>query len=112
MDGPLVVVNKSTVPPLTGDMVSQVIGRRNAKHKADVVSNPEFLREGSAIQDFMHPDRVVIGGHDRGAAEKVAKRDEPLQAHVLITPNIYSAEMDKYTSNPFLASRISFIYEF
>ncbi len=68
MDGPLVVVNKSTVPPLTGDMVSRVIGQRNAKHKADVVSNPEFLREGSAIQDFMHPDRVVIGGHDRAAA--------------------------------------------
>ncbi len=111
MDGPLVVVNKSTVPPLTGDMVSRVIGQRNAKHKADVVSNPEFLREGSAIQDFMHPDRVVIGGHDRGAAEKVAKLYEPLQAHILITPNIYTAEMVKYASNAFLAARISFINE-
>jgi UDPglucose 6-dehydrogenase len=111
MDGPLVVVNKSTVPPLTGDMVSRVIGQRNTKHKADVVSNPEFLREGSAIQDFMHPDRVVIGGHDRGAAEKVAKLYEPLQAHVLITPNIYTAEMVKYASNAFLAARISFINE-
>jgi UDPglucose 6-dehydrogenase len=111
MDGPLVVVNKSTVPPLTGDMVSRVIGERNAKHKADVVSNPEFLREGSAIQDFMHPDRVVIGGHDRGAAEKVAKLYEPLQAHILITPNIYTAEMVKYASNAFLAARISFINE-
>jgi UDPglucose 6-dehydrogenase len=111
MDGPLVVVNKSTVPPLTGDMVSSVIGQRNAKHKADVVSNPEFLREGSAIQDFMHPDRVVIGGHDRGAAEKVAKLYEPLQAHILITPNIYTAEMVKYASNAFLAARISFINE-
>jgi UDPglucose 6-dehydrogenase len=111
MDGPLVVVNKSTVPPLTGDMVSRVIGQRNAKYKADVVSNPEFLREGSAIQDFMHPDRVVIGGHDRGAAEKVAKLYEPLQAHILITPNIYTAEMVKYASNAFLAARISFINE-
>ncbi len=111
MDGPLVVVNKSTVPPLTGDMVSRVIGQRNAKHKADVVSNPEFLREGSAIQDFMHPDRVVIGGHDRGAVEKVAKLYEPLQAHILITPNIYTAEMVKYASNAFLAARISFINE-
>jgi len=111
MDGPLVVVNKSTVPPLTGDMVSRVIGQRNAKHKADVVSNPEFLREGSAIQDFMHPDRVVIGGHDRAAAEKVAKLYEPLQAHILITPNIYTAEMVKYASNAFLAARISFINE-
>src|SRR6266850_6693071 len=59
MDGPLVVVNKSTVPPLTGDMVSNVLARRQTAHKASVVSNPEFLREGSAIQDFMHPDRVV-----------------------------------------------------
>jgi UDPglucose 6-dehydrogenase len=111
MDGPLVVVNKSTVPPLTGDMVSRVIGMRNTEHKADVVSNPEFLREGSAIQDFMHPDRVVIGGHDRAAAEKVAKLYEPLQAHILITPNIYTAEMVKYASNAFLAARISFINE-
>ena len=111
MDGPLVVVNKSTVPPLTGDMVSSVIGARNAKHRADVVSNPEFLREGSAIQDFMHPDRVVIGSHDRGAAEKVATLYEPLQAPILITPNIYTAEMVKYASNAFLAARISFINE-
>src|SRR5438128_2030154 len=111
MDGPLVVVNKSTVPPLTGDMVSRVLDSRNSKHKAHVVSNPEFLREGSAIQDFMHPDRVVIGSHDRGAAEKVAELYEPLDAPVLITPNIYTAEMVKYASNAFLAARISFINE-
>jgi UDPglucose 6-dehydrogenase len=111
MDGPLIVVNKSTVPPLTGDMVSRVIGEHNTKHRADVVSNPEFLREGSAIQDFMHPDRVVIGSHDRGAAEKVAKLYEPLQTPILITPNIYTAEMVKYASNAFLAARISFINE-
>jgi len=111
MTGPLVVVNKSTVPPLTGDMVSDVLRRRNSKHQAHVVSNPEFLREGSAIQDFMHPDRVVVGGHDREAAEKVAKLYEPLQAPILITPNIYTAEMVKYASNAFLAARISFINE-
>ncbi|HET9410757.1 MAG TPA: UDP-glucose/GDP-mannose dehydrogenase family protein [Candidatus Dormibacteraeota bacterium] len=111
MTGPLVVVNKSTVPPLTGDMVSEVLRRRNSKHQAHVVSNPEFLREGSAIQDFMHPDRVVVGGHDRGAAEKVAKLYEPLEAPILITPNIYTAEMVKYASNAFLAARISFINE-
>jgi len=99
------------VPPLTGDMVSRVLGSRNSKHRADVVSNPEFLREGSAIQDFMHPDRVVIGSHDRDAAEKVALLYEPLQAHILITPNIYTAEMVKYASNAFLAARISFINE-
>ena len=111
MTGPLVVVNKSTVPPLTGDMVSKVLQKRNAKHQAYVVSNPEFLREGSAIQDFMHPDRVVVGGHDRQAAEKVAKLYEPLEAPLLITPNIYTAEMVKYASNAFLATRISFINE-
>jgi len=111
MDGPLVVVNKSTVPPLTGDMVSKVLRSRNQKHTAEVVSNPEFLREGSAIQDFMHPDRVVIGSHDRAAGEKVAKLYEPLDAPILITPNIYTAEMVKYASNAFLAARISFINE-
>ena len=111
MDGPLVVVNKSTVPPLTGDMVSRVLSQRNSKHQAQVVSNPEFLREGSAIQDFMHPDRVVIGGHDRAAAAKVAKLYEPLEAPILITPDIYTAEMIKYASNAFLATRISFINE-
>ncbi len=111
MDGPLVVVNKSTVPPLTGDMVSKVLRNRNQKHTAEVVSNPEFLREGSAIQDFMHPDRVVIGSHERAAADKVAKLYEPLDAPILITPNIYTAEMVKYASNAFLAARISFINE-
>jgi UDPglucose 6-dehydrogenase len=111
MDGPLVVINKSTVPPLTGDMVSRVIGTRNTTHRVDVVSNPEFLREGSAIQDFMHPDRVVIGSHDRAPAEKVALLYAPLQAPILITPNIYTAEMVKYASNAFLAARISFINE-
>jgi len=111
MDGPLVVINKSTVPPLTGDMVSTVMSKRNSQHRAQVVSNPEFLREGSAIQDFMKPDRVVIGGHDREAAEKVARLYDPLDAPVLITPNIYTAEMVKYASNAFLAARISFINE-
>ncbi|HKV89478.1 MAG TPA: UDP-glucose/GDP-mannose dehydrogenase family protein [Candidatus Dormibacteraeota bacterium] len=111
MTGPIVVVNKSTVPPLTGDMVSEVLRKRNTTHKASVVSNPEFLREGSAIQDFMHPDRVVVGSHERAAAEKVAQLYAPLEAPVLITPNIYTAEMVKYASNAFLATRISFINE-
>ena len=111
MDGPLVVINKSTVPPLTGDMVSAVLKRRNSEFAAAVVSNPEFLREGSAIQDFMHPDRVVVGSHDREAAEKVATLYAPLEAPILITPNIYTAEMVKYASNAFLATRISFINE-
>ena len=111
MDGPLIVVNKSTVPPLTGDMVSKVLKHGKSKHPAWVVSNPEFLREGSAIQDFMHPDRVVIGSNDREAAQKVAALYAPLDAHVLLTANIYTAEMVKYASNAFLATRISFINE-
>ena len=111
MDGPLIVVNKSTVPPLTGDMVSGVLTKGNRKHSTTVVSNPEFLREGSAIQDFMHPDRVVIGSNDREAAEKVAGLYAPLDAPILVMPNIYTAEMIKYASNAFLATRISFINE-
>ena len=111
MDGPLVVVNKSTVPPLTGDMVSSVLRKTKAGEQAAVVSNPEFLREGSAIQDFMHPDRVVIGSHDPVAAAKVSELYAPLEAKILITPNIYTAEMVKYASNAFLAARISFINE-
>ena len=111
LDGPLVVVNKSTVPPLTGDRVSDVLRNRNSKHETQVVSNPEFLREGSAIQDFMHPDRVVVGSHDRAAAEKVAALYESLEAPIVITPNIYTAEMVKYASNAFLAAKISFINE-
>jgi UDPglucose 6-dehydrogenase len=92
-------------------MVASVLKKKNGKHEAHVVSNPEFLREGSAIQDFMHPDRVVVGSHDRNAAEKVAQLYEPLEAPILITPNIYTAEMVKYASNAFLAARISFINE-
>ncbi|HKW58425.1 MAG TPA: UDP-glucose/GDP-mannose dehydrogenase family protein [Candidatus Dormibacteraeota bacterium] len=111
MDGPLIVVNKSTVPPLTGDRVSEVLKKHNTRHAAHVVSNPEFLREGSAIQDFMHPDRVVVGSKHRAAAEKVAALYSPLNAQVLVTPNIYTAEMVKYASNAFLAARISFINE-
>jgi UDPglucose 6-dehydrogenase len=110
MVGPLVIVNKSTVPIGTGDMVSEIVARHNETHQARVVSNPEFLREGSALQDFMNPDRVVIGAHDRAIAEQVATLYESLDAPILIT-DIYTAEMIKYASNAFLATRISFINE-
>jgi UDPglucose 6-dehydrogenase len=110
MDGPLVIVNKSTVPIGTGDMVSQIVESHNGTHKVRVVSNPEFLREGSALQDFMNPDRVVIGAHDRAVAMQVASLYESLDAPILIT-DIYTAEMIKYASNAFLATRISFINE-
>lgn len=111
LSGPLVVVNKSTVPPMTGDLVSKVLRERNGRHQVDVVSNPEFLREGAAINDFMHPDRVVIGGHSREAAEKVARLYASLGAPVIIAPDIYTAEMVKYASNAYLATKISFINE-
>ena len=110
LSGPLVVINKSTVPIGTGDIVSDAIRRLNTQFEVDVVSNPEFLREGSALKDFMHPDRVVIGAHNSGAAEKVAKLYESLGAPILLY-NIYTAEMVKYASNAFLAARISFINE-
>jgi UDPglucose 6-dehydrogenase len=110
LDGPLVVVNKSTVPIGTGDVVSEVIDRHGAQFPVEVVSNPEFLREGSALRDFMSPDRIVIGAHHREAAEQVAKLYEPLAAPTLIY-NLYTAEMVKYASNAFLAARISFINE-
>ena len=110
MAGPLVIVNKSTVPIGTGDLVSEIVARHNGKHVASVASNPEFLREGSAIQDFMNPDRVVIGAHEQSIADKVAKLYESLDAPILIT-DIYTAEMIKYASNAFLATRISFINE-
>lgn len=111
MDGPLVIVNKSTVPIGTGDMVSKVVKRHNGRFRVEVASNPEFMREGSALRDFMEPDRVVIGAHDADTARQVAKLYEPLDAPILITPNIYTAEMVKYASNAILAARVSFMNE-
>ena len=109
--GPVVIVNKSTVPIGTGDVVTEIV-RDNLERAIDfaVVSNPEFLREGSAIHDFMNPDRVVLGAHDVEAARKVAELYKPLDTRVLIT-NLYTAEMIKYASNAFLATKISFINE-
>lgn len=112
IDHPVIVVNKSTVPVGTGDWVADIIRKRREGKPLDfkVVSNPEFLREGSAIQDFMYPDRVVLGSLDRAAAEEVAKLYESLRCPVLIT-DLRTAEMIKYASNAFLATRISFINE-
>lgn len=108
----IIVVNKSTVPVGTGDWVAEVIQkRRNGKPlDLNVVSNPEFLREGSAISDFMQSDRVVLGSENRAAAEKIAELYAPLRCPVLIT-DLRTAEMIKYASNAFLATRISFINE-
>jgi UDPglucose 6-dehydrogenase len=111
MDHPLIIVNKSTVPVGTGDWVADIIREyRNSDVDFAVVSNPEFLREGSAIADFMVPDRIVLGSLNREAAEKVAQLHLPLRAPIMIT-DLRTAEMIKYASNAFLATRISFINE-
>ena len=112
VDHPIIVVNKSTVPVGTGDWVADIISQTRDSNKLDfsVVSNPEFLREGSAIGDFMNPDRVVLGSLEREAAEKVSRLYEPLRSPILIT-DLRTAEMIKYASNAFLATRISFINE-
>ncbi len=112
IDHPVIVINKSTVPVGTGDWVADIIRkRRNGKAlEFSVVSNPEFLREGSAIGDFMNPDRVVLGSLNRDAATLVGKLYEPLRCPIMIT-DLRTAEMIKYASNAFLATRISFINE-
>lgn len=112
IDHPIIIVNKSTVPVGTGDWVSDIIARRRDQNtlKFHVVSNPEFLREGSAINDFMGPDRVVLGSVDRDAASQVAHLYLSLRCPILIT-DLRTAEMIKYASNAFLATRISFINE-
>lgn len=111
LDHFIIVINKSTVPIGTGDYVADVI-RRHLKDDVpfSVVSNPEFLREGSAVNDFLHPDRIVLGSLDAEAAETVAQLYLPLRAPIIIT-DLRTAEMIKYASNAFLATRISFINE-
>jgi UDPglucose 6-dehydrogenase len=112
LDHSLIIVNKSTVPVGTGDWVKDLIHDLNSQETPpfSVVSNPEFLREGSAINDFMDPDRVVLGSTDREAAQRVAELYEALRSPIMIT-DLRTAEMIKYASNAFLAARISFINE-
>lgn len=106
-----IVVNKSTMPIGSGDMVTQII-RESSTRDVDfaVVSNPEFLREGSAVYDVLNPDRVVLGSDNQAAAEKVSELYGVLEAPTVITDR-RSAEMIKYASNSFLATKISFINE-
>ena len=111
MDHPLIIVNKSTVPVGTGDWVADIVRGKQPRPVAfNVVSNPEFLREGSALVDFMNPDRIVLGSLDRDAAEAVAQLYFPLRAPIVVT-DLRTAEMIKYASNAFLATKISFINE-
>ncbi len=111
MDHPLIVINKSTVPVGTGDWVADIIREHQPRPiEFAVVSCPEFLREGAAISDFLNPDRTVLGSLNREAADKVAQLHLPLRAPIVVT-DLRTAEMIKYASNAFLATKISFINE-
>lgn len=103
-----VIVNKSTVPVGTGNLVREIIEtNRRRSVDFDVVSNPEFLREGSAIKDTLEPDRIVIGAPNQVVAMKILELYAPLERPMIIT-DVASAEMIKYASNAFLATKISF----
>jgi UDPglucose 6-dehydrogenase len=109
MDRYKVVVNKSTVPVGTGELVREVIARHQPRAiEFDVVSNPEFLREGSAIEDTLRPDRIVIGAPTQQVAMTLVELYAPLERPMIIT-DLPSAEVIKYASNAFLAAKISFI---
>jgi UDPglucose 6-dehydrogenase len=114
LDGYKVIVTKSTVPVGTGDGIRRIVSK-NLKEQVDfdIVSNPEFLREGSAIEDFMRPNRVIIGANSQQAVAIMSDLYKPL--YLIETPfvitNIKTAELIKYASNSFLAAKISFINE-
>jgi len=114
MDGYKIIVTKSTVPVGTGHLISRIVRQhQKKKHPFDIVSNPEFLREGSALEDFMHPNRVVIGAESDQAVAIMKDLYSPL--YLIETPfvitGVETAEMIKYASNAFLATKISFINE-
>lgn len=114
---PKIIVTKSTVPVGTADLVKQTIKARMKEldnvHEFTIVSNPEFLKEGAAIDDFMKPDRVILGVEDEEAAKIMKELYEPFSrgAERILVMNIRSAEMTKYASNAFLATKISFMNE-
>jgi len=106
-----VIVNKSTVPVGMGDIVTKILVEKGVPEKNfAVVSNPEFLREGTAVSDFMSPDRIVIGAANSRAFNVITELYRPLNAHTIFT-TVKSAELIKYASNSFLAAKISFINE-
>ncbi|MBY6201659.1 UDP-glucose/GDP-mannose dehydrogenase family protein [Maritalea mobilis] len=113
LTGYAVIVTKSTVPVGTNRKVKQVVAKANPEAEFDVASNPEFLREGAAIDDFMRPDRVVVGVQSERASEVMAEIYRPLflREFPIITTDLESAEMIKYAANAFLATKITFINE-
>jgi UDPglucose 6-dehydrogenase len=113
LDGYTVVITKSTVPVGTGDEVERIVREERPDAEVAVVSNPEFLREGAAIQDFKHPDRIVVGTDDARAVQVMNELYRPLylnRAPILVTGR-RTAELTKYAANAFLATKITFINE-
>jgi UDPglucose 6-dehydrogenase len=113
LEEPAVIVTKSTVPVGTGDEISKILAEEGAPEGTIVASNPEFLREGAAIADFKHPDRIVVGAEDEQAREVLREIYRPLflnKAPILFTGR-RTAELTKYAANAFLAVKISFINE-
>ncbi len=108
-----IIINKSTVPVTTGDEVEKIIAKKVNRKYFSVVSNPEFLREGEAIRDFIYPDRVVIGSNDKKSEKILKNLYSPLisKGAKFISTNRRAAELIKYTSNAFLATKITFINE-
>ena len=108
-----IIINKSTVPVTTGDEVEKIIAKKVSRKYFSVVSNPEFLREGEAIRDFIYPDRVVIGSNDEKSKKILKNLYSPLisKGAKLLSTNRRAAELIKYASNAFLATKITFINE-
>ncbi len=108
-----IIITKSTVPVTTGDEIEKIISKKNNKKKFSVVSNPEFLREGEAIRDFIYPDRVVIGTNEKRSNKILKNLYQPLisKGAKYINTSRRAAELIKYASNAFLATKITFINE-
>ena len=111
LNGPKIIVSKSTVPVETGELISSIVREcASVDFPVSVVSNPEFLREGSAVADFLRPDRVIVGTDDPDAERVLRDLYAPLDAPVIVT-DVKTSEMIKYAANSFLATKISFINE-
>ena len=108
-----IIVTKSTVPVATGDKIEKIILKKKNRNLFEVVSNPEFLREGEAIRDFRFPDRIVVGSNNKKITQKLETLYEPLikKGSIFFSTNRRGAEMIKYASNAFLATKISYINE-